>query len=357
MPGKLRLLAGVFLLSAPAALLHDLALRGHAGWSQVAAWTLATGTLAATSLLASHRPRSPFILVPVLVLVLAVLLAGWEFWMPRPASTRAYLDYLLCGVMLGAGYTLIVRLISDEGVRGIRQRTEIALAQEVHDALVPPVSWADGGLEIHGDSQPATELGGDLVDVVRAGGRIGIYVADVAGHGVPAAVTMSMVKSAVRMRLRGRPPLADLVRDLNEVLHDVGKPGSFVTFAGLEFTGPQRFEYSLAGHPPLLIFRAATGEVEHRDAEGPPLGVVPGFAFAAHPVDLAAGDLVAVLTDGLTEVRSAQGEEFGEERMAEALRANAGRPLPEIHAAILGVVRRFGPQVDDQTLLLIRARA
>jgi len=354
--GKLRLLAGVFLLSAPAALLNDLALPGHAGWGRVAVWSVATGLLAATSLLASNRPRSLFVLVPVLVLVIAVALGGWEFWIPRAASARAYLDYVLCALMLGWGYSQIVRFISDEGVRSVRQRTEIALAQEVHDALVPPVSLADHEFEIHGDSQPATEMGGDLVDVVRAGGRLGIYVADVAGHGVPAGVTMSMIKSAIRMRLRGRPTLQELVRDLNAVLLEVGKPGTFATFAGLECAGARGFAYCLAGHPPLLIHRAATGEIERRDAEGPPLGVIPGFAFVSHDVELAAGDLVAVLTDGLTEVRDARGEEFGEGRLAEALRAHAGRPLPEIHAAMLGAVRRFGPQQDDQTLLLLRAR-
>jgi len=354
--GKLRLLAGVFLLSAPAALLYDLALPGHAGWGRVAVWSVATGLIAATSLLAANRPRSLFTLVPVLVLVVAVALGGWEFWIPRPASARAYLDYVLCALMLGWGYSQLVRFISDEGVRSVRQRTEIALAQEVHDALVPPVSLADHEFEIHGDSQPASEVGGDLVDVVRAGGRIGIYVADVAGHGVPAGVTMSMIKSAIRMRLRGRPPLAELVRDLNAVLLEVGKPGTFATFAGIECDGPRRIEYSNAGHPPLLLYRASTHEVERRESDGPPLGVVAGFAFASHAVELAAGDLAAVLTDGLTEVRNAHGEEFGEERLAEVLRANAGRPLPEIHAAMLDAVRRFGPQRDDQTLLLLRAR-
>ena len=355
--GKLRLLAGVFLLSAPGALLHDLAMRGHPDWGQVAAWSIGIGLLAATSLLATNRPRSPFVLVPVAVLALTVLIAGWFFWLPRAAPGRVYLEYFLCVVMLGMGYTLLVRFISDEGVGNVRQRAEIALAQEVHEALVPPVSLATDYFEIHGDSQPATEMGGDLVDVVRAHGRIGIYVADVAGHGVPAGVTMSMIKSAIRMRLRTAPRLPDLVRDLNEVLLEVGRPGSFATFAGLELDGARRLEYSNAGHPSLLHYRAATRAVERFESDGPPLGVVTGFAYLSHTVELARGDLVAVLTDGLTEVRGATDEEFGEHRLAEALRAHAGRPLREIHAAILDAVRRFGPQRDDQTLLLVRALA
>ena len=352
--GKLRLLAGVFLLSAPGALLHDLAMRGHAGWGQVAAWSIGIGLLAATSLLATNRPRSPFILAPVLVVALTVLIGDWTFWLPRAANGRVYLDYLLCAAMLGAGYTLLLRLISDEGVRTVRQRAEIALAQEVHEALVPPVSLATDHFEIHGDSQPATEMGGDLVDVVRADGRIGIYVADVAGHGVPAGVTMSMIKSAIRMRLRAAPRLTDLVRDLNEVLLEVGRPGAFATFAGLELDGARRLEYCNAGHPSLLHYRATTRAIERYESDGPPLGVVAGFAFGSRTVDLAPGDLVAVLTDGLTEVLSAHDEEFGEERLAVVLSASAAKPLREIHAAILDAVRRFGPQRDDQTLLLVR---
>lgn len=274
--GKLRLLTGVFLLSAPGALLHDLAMRGHGGWGQVAAWSIGIGLLAATS---------------------------------------------------------------------------------VHEALVPPVSFATDHFEIHGDSQPATEMGGDLVDVVRAHGRIGIYVADVAGHGVPAGVMMSMIKSAIRMRLRAAPPLTDLVRDLNEVLLEVGRPGAFATFAGLELDGARRLEYCNAGHPSLLHCRAATRIIERYESDGPPLGVVAGFTFGSRTVDLAPGDLVAVLTDGLTEVLGTHDEEFGEERLAEVLSAHAGKPLREIHAAILDAVRRFGPQRDDQTLLLVRALA
>jgi sigma-B regulation protein RsbU (phosphoserine phosphatase) len=86
------------------------------------------------------------------------------------------------------------------------------------------------------------------------------------------------------------------------------------------------------------------------------LGVLEGLAFSDEPVDAAPGDLFVILTDGLTEVFDRNGEEFGEARIERIVTEHAQRPLREIHDSILAAVRSFGPQTDDQTLLLARIR-
>ena len=273
-----------------------------------------------------------------------------------PDETPCAVRYLVSGYMLLGAYFVLIRFIRTEGITSLRHRTEIALARAVHETLVPPVSYESDSLECYGLSQPTSEVGGDLIDVVRANGCVGFYVADVTGHGVPAAVTMSMVKSAIRTRLRDAPPLVTLIRDLNDLLIELARPGVFVTFAAVQLDETGIAECGLAGHPPLLLHRRASGSLERIEASGPPLGVFSGFAFTTRTVTLERGDVLAAITDGLTEVFDRQGQELGLDGFAEALRLVADRPLMQAHASLLDTVRRFGSQTDDQTLLLMRRR-
>ena len=352
--GRLRLLLGVFLLFAPAALLHDLAFHRPVPFYQVAWWCIGTGLIAVASAEILGRARR-LVWVIALVFALPPALLWWDFWLWGVPNGRVVLEYLLCGYMLLGAYAALTSFIRNEGVTSLRQRTEIALAREVHETLVPPVSYESNSLECYGLSYPASEVGGDLIDLVRANGCVGFYVADVIGHGVPAGVTMSMVKSAIRMRLRGAPSLVALIRDLNDVLIELGRPGLFVTFAAVHLDeAAGRAECGLAGHPPLLLHRRASKALERIEACGPPLGVVPGYEFTTRVVTLERGDVLAAHTDGVTEVFDRRGQELGLDGLAEALLSVADRPLMEAHARLLDTVRRFGPQTDDQTLLLSR---
>lgn len=173
-------------------------------------------------------------------------------------------------------------------------------------------------------------------------------------HGVPAGVFMAMIKSAIRTRLLGAHALETLVADLNEVLVQVTGPSMFATFACLHVEAPRRVTVALAGHLPVLHFETATGRLHLVHNEHPPLGIVAGQRFATTAVAAAAGDLFVLFTDGLTEVRNEAGQEFGEERLQRLVAENAQRPLAALHAALLGAVRDFGPQHDDQTLVLMR---
>jgi sigma-B regulation protein RsbU (phosphoserine phosphatase) len=129
----------------------------------------------------------------------------------------------------------------------------------------------------------------------------------------------------------------------------------FVTAGVLHCDSNEQFTLSMAGHPPLLQFRKASGEVVEHSAEDLPLGVLPEQQFSTRGVDVAEGDVLVLLTDGMTEVFDADKKELGLEPVKEALRANALRPLPELSEAMREVALGFGKQEDDQTLLLIRA--
>ena len=299
--GRLTLLLGVFLLFMPAPFLQDLTFRRPVPFYVVAWWGVGFGLFAvAGAEILGRASRLMWILA--IVVVLPPSLLWWEFWLWGRFTLRVLAEFLIAGYTLLAAYFVLIHFIRREGVASLRQRTEIALARAVHEALVPPVSIESGSLECYGLSQPASEVGGDLVDVVRGNGRTGFYIADVTGHGVPAGVTMSMVKSAIRMRLRDTPPLVTLMRDLNDLLIELGRPGVFVTFAAVHLDDAGTADCGLAGHPPLLHHRRASRSVERIEASGPPLGVVPGFEFTTRAVTLEPGDVLAALTDGVTEV-------------------------------------------------------
>ncbi len=353
--GRVRLLAGIFLLFAPSALLHDLAFRRGTPWYQVVAWSACAGLLMVAGAEILGRTQRA-LATAVILLVLPPVLLWWTFWIPGLATPRVYFEYYLSVYMIYAAYVILIGFIRNEGLTNLRQRTEIALARDVHEALVPPVVLATERLEVFGSSEPATEVGGDLLDLVRPDGLTGVFVADVTGHGVPAGVTMAMLKSAIRMRLRDRPPVGELLRDLNDLMLEVHKPGVFATLAALQLNDSGQVEYCLAGHPPILHYRAGGGGIEQLDSLVPPLGVVSGVEFAPRTLSLGRGDMLVVLTDGLTEVFDGQGEEFGIERLCEAVRSVAQEPLQRAHAELLEKVRAFGPQTDDQTLLLLRWR-
>lgn len=351
---KLQFFAAVFFTFAPPAVLYELASSPPSPWYRLAIWTAFSGMVAVGWAFSFVRSRKYlFLVIPASVLL--PMMFGHVYW-GRPMSDHTRIVSILCIALIALGYAFFIRFISDEGVTSLRLRTEMGLAQAIHANLVPPVALRTAQLEIHGVSSPTTEVGGDLMDVFESDGSMHLYLADVSGHGVPAGVFMAMIKSAIRIRLLEASPLDRLVRDLNEVMLQVVQPGMFATFACMRFHASRSVEYALAGHLPILHYRAASRNLARLENENAPLGILPMDDAHARGVDASSGDLFVLLTDGFTEVMDARQEEFGSERIETLIVENAGRPLAEIHTAILDAVRRFGPQQDDQTLLLVRIR-
>jgi serine phosphatase RsbU (regulator of sigma subunit) len=165
---------------------------------------------------------------------------------------------------------------------------------------------------------------------------------------------MSMVKSAVRMRLACRERQAELLDDLNDVLKPLLKPNMFVTLAYAAWKGGPHIEIASAGHVPLLHYHASTGEVKELMPADLPLGIVAGKQFASSKLQLESGDLLAIITDGFTETFDSRENEFGMERVKQALHAIGTKDLRHISAEIRTQALAYGEQRDDQTILLIR---
>jgi stage II sporulation SpoE-like protein len=282
--------------------------------------------------------------------------AGWPPADMETALHRLVTDGWWASGLVVAGFVVLVLFIRTEGIRQSRLRTEIDLAHDIHASLVPPVALEAAGCEVRGLSIPSTEVGGDLADAYAQEDRLIACVADVAGHGVPAGALMAMVKSAVRLALPGRSGLETLFAHLNQVLVDLRRPDRFVTLACLRFDGSGTAEYALAGHFPILRVAAGTRTVERLENAAVPLGIQAGARFTAGRVPAAAGDLFVCFTDGLIEVRDPAGQELGMGRVEALVAEHATRSLIEIERAVFGAARQHGPQLDDQTLVLVRMR-
>ncbi len=239
-----------------------------------------------------------------------------------------------------------------------RLERELDLAADIQRQLLPETLPEAAGFEFAGWNRPARHVGGDYYDLSAAeDGGIHLVLGDVTGKGMPAALLVSTLHSALRLLLGARPFDAELFQRLNTHIAEASGSNKFITMAAAKLdpaTG--RFDYVNAGHNPPLIVRDG-GEIVELPSGGMPLGMFAGAPYQTGGAELGRGDLLCIFSDGITECEAPGGEEFGPERLAELLKGASERPLPEIVEAIDRAVVDFaagGAQGDDQTVVLAR---
>ena len=364
MPAFAGLMLAVFLTQGCAFVDIDLmnGLRGPFWW--VISKSALFGLTGALSLLATRKRKrilSTTALAVAIILIFVFNRIDSAFAQQlTPAqleiSRRVAMDGTMSLVVVALGYALLFRSMVSQGIKHVRTRAELALAEEVQQALAPPLAARSGGYEVQGRSVASSQMGGDLLDAVNDPAGMAVYVADVAGHGIQAGVFMGMVKSSARTALLRTGPLSDLVGDLNRVVFDVKTtPATFVTFACLRCCANGQVEYSLAGSGPILHYRARSKTMAQVGMEQFPLGLFGNATFQSGVVTLETGDILAIATDGLPETTDAKDEQFGFERMGEIIARQAAAPLSQITESVFEAARRHGLQSDDETLVLVRA--
>ena len=354
--------AGAFFMFAAMGPLLDVADGGAHSPRQLAATTLFAGLVAVAYAYCAIRRMWLF---PVaLGLQFAGSAALGSLFPENPAALvgdalgqRLRLDALATLALMSlGGYGFFVMFIVTQGRKHVRLQAEIGLARRLHETLVPAIAERYGRYDVFARSWPATEVGGDLVDAFDTHGALYASVVDVSGHGVNAGALMGMIKAAARTELRREPTLGQLLETLNDVLLPIRQPGMFATAACLRLE-PGDEEAALAGHPPILHWRAATRDIERIEGANLPLAMFPDQRYASRPLDLEEGDLLVILTDGLFEVMDVKGRELGFDEIVATVERNADESLEAIHDRILEQARRHGPQEDDQSLLLVRVVA
>ena len=242
-----------------------------------------------------------------------------------------------------------------------RMERRLKIAQQVQERLLPATPPSVPGHELAGVCIPSARVGGDYFDYIPlADGQLGVVVADVSGHDLPAALIMSAFRALVRTCLRAGHSLVEVARTLNRELPDTTGDSAFVTVM-LAVLDPASgsLRYVNCGHNPPLHER--DGEpLGWLDRGGPPLGVLDQATFEMGTAHLAPGDQVAIFTDGLTEARNPAGEWFGAERIVDLLAAHKRRPARELVERVVFDARGFAGVKDfedDVTLVVLRREA
>jgi sigma-B regulation protein RsbU (phosphoserine phosphatase) len=253
---------------------------------------------------------------------------------------------------------------AEERARAVRER-DLLLAGEIQQHLRPRVFPDITEVEIEALAASSMLIGGDYYDVVPVDARRwGFVVADVSGKGAGAALMMAACRATLRLCAAGAVSPASVLRRVNRALQPDLRPGMYITlFYGILDLDTDVLRYCRAGHEPALLLRRGASTHELLSAGGLALGLDEGSIFDSMleegEVRLGPGDLLALYTDGITEACTPAGEEFGRDRLINALQRHEDRPLPDVARTVDRYVRNFDPlglRTDDRTLMLVRPR-
>jgi len=238
-----------------------------------------------------------------------------------------------------------------------RRRRALARARNIQLNLLPETRKMPG-IEIEALYAPAEAVAGDYYDILPLpdGGAL-LCVADVTGHGVPAAMEAAMLKVILQTACEKEAAPEQLAGLLNRALRRIVLPDEFATLFLMRWSPAEgAIRYASAGHEPARLIRAS-GEQVMLGATGPPLNTVEDpEAWTATAIKILPGDRLVAVSDGIAEAASPDGEFFGRERLAAMLEEHRSRPLRETIAAVQGAVTEHlggAPQADDMTMLLV----
>jgi phosphoserine phosphatase RsbU/P len=290
------------------------------------------------------------------------VLASYETIFRRsPLRSVNYLEPVgMLAFIAGLGYFVAQRAIESER-RLFSVSKELEMARNIQQSILPAATPSVTGLEVFASYLPMAEVAGDFYDFLdEDDGRLGVLVADVSGHGVPAALIASMVKIAFAAQADHASDPARVISGMNHAL--CGKFEFAYVTATYAFIDPTRrtLAYTSAGHPPILLLRA-NGAIESLEEGGLVLAFTPDASYSNVSIPLDPGDRLLLYTDGLLETADQRGTFFGDARLFESLRDAASLNLPASFAHLIGDLKSWrgpnAPFTDDVTLVTVELSA
>ena len=260
-------------------------------------------------------------------------------------------------LLFSLGYAALEIVFTNER-RLLSIETELETARQIQSSILPASVPELANLRIAASYHPMTSVAGDFYQFVLPNqNHLGILVADVSGHGVPAALISSMIKVAMQaVAVHAHDP-AQVLGGLNRILSSEAR-GQFASAAYVWIdTQNHNALYSAAGHPPLLYWRNRKGEMLRIESNGLLFGVGPDSEYPVCSVALAPSDRFLLYTDGVTETENAAGEAFGDRQLEQVVRNNRSQPASELSRQVLAELQRWRPatvnQQDDITLIVV----
>jgi serine phosphatase RsbU (regulator of sigma subunit)/pSer/pThr/pTyr-binding forkhead associated (FHA) protein len=249
------------------------------------------------------------------------------------------------------------RLAQVEEAEKFLQR-ELEQAAEIQRRHLPAAPPSVPGLDLAGHNTPCRTVGGDYYDyLLLPDGKVAVLVADVAGKGLSAALMMMNLQARVQIMAHDLGDVAGLIDRLNRSI-SVTCPGNrFITmFYCVIDPRTGQLTYCNAGHNPPLLIRS-DGGIERLETGGPVLGLLLGIPYRQQQLNMAAGDLLALFSDGISEAEDPSGAEFGEERLGDVVTRRRQESAQAIIEAVNHAVegwRASAPVADDATLVVAR---
>lgn len=292
-------------------------------------------------------------------------IAAGEFDTPVPVHRHDEL-----GTLAASFNRMSQGLQERENLLQARMKVErdLAVARKIQMDVLPKELPKCPGYDMAAFSLPAEQTGGDIYDLVAVAldppdaavpASLVLLLADATGHGIGPALSVTQVRSMLRIGMRLRAGLDEVFSQINRQLcQDLGSERFVTAFFGLFDPSAHSINYHSAGQGPLLHFHAHDHRFEWLDSSMMPLGIeAEASSDAVQAMQLLPGDLIVLLTDGFYEFQNEDRIQFGKERVAEVILQHHHRPARELLNLLVDATKAFGsgaPQLDDMTAVIIK---
>ncbi|MFN8381141.1 MAG: GAF domain-containing protein [Anaerolineales bacterium] len=265
---------------------------------------------------------------------------------------------IINGIAQQAALAIQNDLLQQEMVVRERLETEVQLARQIQQTFIPQSLPDHPAWQLAARWRTARQVGGDFYDVIELpNNKLGIFIADVADKGMPAALFMALTRTLMRAAVIETDSPAEALGRVNDLLLPDTQQGMFVTAVYGELDMERGiFTYVNAGHnPPFWV--KANGEIEKLTRTAVALGVMEQPNIQERTISLSFGDKLLLYTDGLTEAFSAEGDLFGDVRLMQALASTQAHTSDEVIITVEEHLNEFiglVPLGDDLTMLVLR---
>jgi serine phosphatase RsbU (regulator of sigma subunit) len=267
--------------------------------------------------------------------------------------------------MLADQFNTMTSQLKEAQSREIENRImeeQLDLAKEIQEGLNPMSFYNKNGIEMKGYTRAAKGVGGDYFDYNDIDeNRVGALISDVSGKGVPASLVMVMIRTVFVTALRQDARKIQCSKVVSAINGSLSADFAIDKFATLFFLiydrERQTVSFSNAGHGPLFCYRASLNRCTVTKLDGMPIGVMEESEYRQGEVPFGVGDIIVLNTDGVTEMRNEQKEEYGRTKVQQFLLKNHSLNAQEIVNGLVADVDKFqgeAPQHDDMTLLVMK---
>ncbi len=287
-------------------------------------------------------------------------------------NDKPYYEYLLAlnSESIDEEFLLTLNIIATALTSRIKQRrdstsvyhlkADLDKARELQKSILPEHENHFFDYELFGVTDPAEIVGGDFFDYLEVGDeRLGVTVGDAASKGVSASAEAMYISGALRMASTFELKISPMMKRMNELVNKIFADDKFASLFYGELSPDKNglFLYANAGHNPPFFLNSETDEIHQLDPTGPVLGPTPHGKYTVENINFHKNDVLLIYSDGVTESANESFEQYGEERLQEALKRLKTKSSREITYAILDDVIKFskgGQYTDDKTIVVIK---